>query len=485
MAQDIRSKVILGMDVNEFRRGITQVDSSIKGISKQFQNLGGLIGATFVAGKIADFTKEAIKLGSEMEGVAQGFQRFGSEAELQGLRKATRGLVTDLELMKQTVMAGNFGIPVQELGQLLEFASRRAKETGQSVDYLVNSIVTGIGRKSTLILDNLGISAVRLKQEFNGAALEAQNIGDVTAAVSRIAAEELGKMGEPIDTATDKLLRLSTAWDNFLAKIGGPIAGEAANILEKFMDVIPTGEAGGLSRAIRGYDQMLGTGATMPSFADFSRTQAQGIFGAFPVAGAPVQTAEELAEIAKKRAEREAAVRKEYELQWEVMQNQISLYEQMQTQMEETFKSDLVAGFTSLQLEQIDMLEGEMVPILDKVKERFDTINFIGQQFGQIMNQSFTAALESGQSFFEVLSKALKAYVQQMVAAVAATTALAVISSAFTGGSFLSAFGKLGSSTGLASFFGGQETFEARVKGLDLILANGRANRTSSIINGN
>ena len=485
MAQDIRSKVILGMDVNEFRRGITQVDSSIKGISKQFQNLGGLIGATFVVGKIADFTKEAIKLGSEMEGVAQGFQRFGSEAELQGLRKATRGLVTDLELMKQTVMAGNFGIPVQELGQLLEFASRRAKETGQSVDYLVNSIVTGIGRKSTLILDNLGISAVRLKQEFNGAALEAQNIGDVTAAVSRIAAEELGKMGEPIDTATDKLLRLSTAWDNFLAKIGGPIAGEAANMLEKFMDFIPTGEAGGLSRAIRGYDQMLGTGATMPSFADFSRTQAQGIFGAFPVAATPIQTPEELAEIAKKRAEREAAVRKEYELQWEVMQNQISLYEQMQTQMEETFKSDLIAGFTNLQLEQIDMLEGEMVPILDKVKERFDTINFIGQQFGQIMNQSFTAALESGQNFFEVLSKALKAYIQQMVAAVAATTALAVISSAFTGGSFLSAFGKLGSSTGLASFFGGQETFEARVKGLDLILANGRANRTSSIINGN
>ena len=160
------------MDVNEFRRGITQVDSSIKGISRQFQNLGGLIGATFVVGKIADFTKEAIKLGSKMEGVAQGFQRFGSEAELQGLRKATRGLVTDLELMKRTVMAGNLGIPIQEMGTLLEFATRRARETGESVDYLVNSIVIGIGRKSPRILDNLGISASRLSKEFNGAAVE-------------------------------------------------------------------------------------------------------------------------------------------------------------------------------------------------------------------------------------------------------------------------------------------------------------------------
>ena len=48
---DVRSKVVLGIDVNEFRRGITQVDSSIKGISKQFQNLGGIIGASFAVPK--------------------------------------------------------------------------------------------------------------------------------------------------------------------------------------------------------------------------------------------------------------------------------------------------------------------------------------------------------------------------------------------------------------------------------------------------
>jgi hypothetical protein len=115
--------------------------------------------------------------------------------QLETLRKATRGLVSDLELMKVTVQAGNFGIPIEQMGKLLEFATKRAAETGQSVDYLVNSIVTGIGRKSPLILDNLGISAVRLKEKFGGVAIEAQSIADVAQAVGDIAAEEMGKMG--------------------------------------------------------------------------------------------------------------------------------------------------------------------------------------------------------------------------------------------------------------------------------------------------
>ena len=64
---DVRSKVVLGIDVNEFRRGITQVDSSIKGISRQFQNLGGIIGASFAVGHIINFGKEAVKMASEFE----------------------------------------------------------------------------------------------------------------------------------------------------------------------------------------------------------------------------------------------------------------------------------------------------------------------------------------------------------------------------------------------------------------------------------
>jgi hypothetical protein len=195
MANDVTSKVLLGLDAKEFRRGIQQVDAKLKETSKLFGNLGQAIGAAFIVGQVQAFAAETIKLGSELQTVGRGFARFGNEMQLETLRKATRGLVSDLELMKVTVQAGNFGIPIEQMGKLLEFATKRAAETGQSVDYLVNSIVTGIGRKSPLILDNLGISAVRLKEKFGGVAIEAQSIADVAQAVGDIAAEEMGKMG--------------------------------------------------------------------------------------------------------------------------------------------------------------------------------------------------------------------------------------------------------------------------------------------------
>jgi hypothetical protein len=232
MANDVTSKVILGLDPSEFRRGIQQVDSKLKETSKMFGNLGQAIGAAFAVSQIQAFASEAIKMGSQLETVRKGFERFGDISTLGELRKATRGLVTDLDLMKVAVQAGNFGIPIQQMGQLLEFAARRAAETGQSVDYLVESIVKGIGRKSPLILDNLGISAVALKEKFGGAAIEAQSIADVAKAVGEIASAELGKMGEATDTAADKMLRLATSWDNFKARFGEAVAPAVTGVLD-------------------------------------------------------------------------------------------------------------------------------------------------------------------------------------------------------------------------------------------------------------
>jgi hypothetical protein len=44
---DVTSKVLLGLDAAEFRRGIQQVDAQLKQTSKSFANLGAMIGASF------------------------------------------------------------------------------------------------------------------------------------------------------------------------------------------------------------------------------------------------------------------------------------------------------------------------------------------------------------------------------------------------------------------------------------------------------
>ena len=495
MANDVRSKVVLGIDVMEFRRGIAKVDSSIKGISRQFQNLGGIIGASFAVSHIQQFTVEAVKLGSELTQVSQGFQRFGSAAELEKLRKSTRGLVTDLELMKVTVQAGNFGIPIEQMGQLLDFASRRAAETGQSVDYLVNSIVTGIGRKSPLILDNLGISAVRLKQQFNGAALEAQSVGDVAAAVGRIATDELAKMGEPVESVADDLQRLSVEFENFKAIFGVAVSpvllaalkaieGAAlavyqlgqGNYIQAFMGLV-TGDLPGTPTGI-------GTGGEFPTMPEGMRVAQLGIFDVFPTEPTAGKTKDQLKAEADARKKAADDLRKYYEGLNAEIYRMIGLQEQQAEGERQVFRDELVAGYVPLVMEAVDATENELVPILERTRQEFDNVNLVAQQFGTILTSSFGAAIQSGEDFFDVIGRALKAYVQQLIAATAATVALAAISSAFGGGTFLTAFAKVGQGTGLSGFFGGNEEFVGRVKGFELLLQQGRSNRNSSLLTG-
>src|SRR5690606_23630638 len=119
----------------------------------------------------------------------------------------------------RAVQASNFDISLSALPRLLEFASIRAQQTGQSVDYLVDSIITGIGRKSPLILDNLGISAVALKDKLNGVSVAAASVGEVADAVGRIAEENLKKMAGFSDNAATKTQKLAAEWENFKVQL--------------------------------------------------------------------------------------------------------------------------------------------------------------------------------------------------------------------------------------------------------------------------
>lgn len=237
----------IGADLKDFRSSVRNIDRSLSNMSRGFGALGATIGAAFVVDRIATFGSEASKLAGTVEGVQNAFQRFADPSLLENLRKATRNTTNDLELMQAAVRAQNFGIPMKEMTRLLEFASRRAQETGESIDYLVNSVVTGIGRKSPKILDNLGISASRLSEEFNGAAVEAQSIGDVTRVVAKIAEEEMAKAGDVFVSTGDKAAAFAAAVDNIKIAIGerlnavlGPAMEMFSGILNSITDLMST-----------------------------------------------------------------------------------------------------------------------------------------------------------------------------------------------------------------------------------------------------
>lgn len=193
-------------------------------ISKGFKEMRGQLMQVIVGyvsfNKIMSEVSAGMEDAKQLEGVKAAFDNLNDPNLLSNLRAATKGTVSDLELMKQAVQAKNFEIPLETLGNLMEFARRRAKDTGESVEYLTQSIVTGIGRKSPLILDNLGISATRLKEKMNGVTMEASSIGDVAKAVGKIIEEENARSGKEIDTNSEKLAAQQAKWENIRAEIG-------------------------------------------------------------------------------------------------------------------------------------------------------------------------------------------------------------------------------------------------------------------------
>ena len=172
--------------------------------------IGFLVNA---AQRMKEFVWESTKVAQESEGIIRAFERLNQPDLLSNLRQATRGTVSDLQLMKSAVRADNFNIPLESFGNMLKFAQQRAIDTGESVDYLVNSIVDGIGRKSSLVLDNLGISAARLQNEV-------KKTGDFSQAAIKIINEELEKQGELALTGADRAQQSAVKWENAQLKVG-------------------------------------------------------------------------------------------------------------------------------------------------------------------------------------------------------------------------------------------------------------------------
>jgi hypothetical protein len=217
--------VMISANAAEFNRALAESNKGIKGFQDSLLSMGRTLGIGFGIQQISSFGIELVKLAGVADGVNQAFVKIANSAKvLQEMKDATRGTVSELELMKAAVQSSNFGIPIEQLGTLFEFAYERAKATGQSVDYLVNSIVVGIGRKSPLILDNLGISAVQLKEKLRGVSTEAATVGQVAEAVGKIATASLEATGKSAETASEKIAQIGATWDDIKVRIGTGLA---------------------------------------------------------------------------------------------------------------------------------------------------------------------------------------------------------------------------------------------------------------------
>ncbi|RGW67912.1 2-oxoacid:ferredoxin oxidoreductase subunit delta [Segatella copri] len=165
---------------------------------------------------IAELINGGLEMAEQADGVTRAFNNLNQEGLLDNLRKATKGTVNDVQLMTAAVQANDFRIPLEDLGKYLEFAQLKAQQTGQSVDYMTNSIVTGLGRKSPLILDNLGISAAEISEKT-------KETGDFMKAVAEIVDTQLAEAGETYISAADRAARKTVELQNAQKALGDEI----------------------------------------------------------------------------------------------------------------------------------------------------------------------------------------------------------------------------------------------------------------------
>lgn len=185
--------------------------------------------------KTKEFVAESMKIATQADGILHAFQNLDRPDLLANLRTATKNTVSDLELMKASVQAKDFRIPLDDLGKYLQFAQLKAQQTGQSVDYMTNSIVTGLGRKSLMILDNLGLSAAEINEEI-------KKTGNFMTAVANIIDRQLAASDLYV-SAADRAIQADTKMENAKLKLGKRLSWLSdwwVNLKNKMADTINT-----------------------------------------------------------------------------------------------------------------------------------------------------------------------------------------------------------------------------------------------------
>jgi hypothetical protein len=238
----IKKYKVLSADVQKYNSLLNDSTKQTNGLT---DSLGGIV--NFVRGGImAALVKETAQalgnmaiLAGKIEGVKIAFDKLpGSTKILNDMRVATRGMLTDYNLMQRALQAKNFKIPLEEFATLLDFATVRAQQTGQEVDYLVDSIVRGIGMQSVLRLDNLGISAARLRKQFEGVSIRSLEIADVTKGVTEVIREEMAEMGGYVKTSETSVGNLGRAWNELKNIFSTGTSGFTAAVSDFFADTL-------------------------------------------------------------------------------------------------------------------------------------------------------------------------------------------------------------------------------------------------------
>jgi hypothetical protein len=249
MSDTISKTLQVMLRVDGVQQGEKQVDrfnQAISGLSSAVKS--AVVG--FVGWKALNIASEFIKEAAELQKTAAAWESVTVKMGVNGrqlleqMKVASRGTVSEIDMMMQGIRANVMGIPMENLPRLMEIAKAAARGMGQTTSFMFESIVLGIARQSRLILDNLGIivseekvyeeATARLGHELSDTEKKQAFLNEVLKQGQSI----IDKVGSSTDSLSDIIERGDAAWKEFKGNLGSFIAIVAGPTLQFWADFI-------------------------------------------------------------------------------------------------------------------------------------------------------------------------------------------------------------------------------------------------------
>jgi hypothetical protein len=180
-----------------------------------FVNLAGGIGSIVTGlGTLAAGAERVIRIADETASQSLKAQQVSANLQVSigGAREAFKGYVDDIELARIANMAFELGVVKTgaELTDLAAGVQAKSERLGVSATELFDNAVTGIGRGSALILDNLGIildqaKAEKIYADSLGKAVEQLTAYEKAQSFAKAATIEIAKAGKEASVSVDGL----------------------------------------------------------------------------------------------------------------------------------------------------------------------------------------------------------------------------------------------------------------------------------------
>lgn len=237
--QDLLVK--LGIDSADYNKGLNDAEKKASSFSSTIKKvIGGIaIGAAVVKGvhELAGAIEDCVTAAIPLEGIQQSFDGLtasfegGSKKMLKSLQESSYGMIKQSDLMKSFNTAASL-VSVdfaQQLPDAMKYLSKVSAATGQDMNFMMDSLVKGVGRMSPMILDNLGIqvdlaSATKRAAEMYGVEESALSKTQQQAGMMAIVLEKLetntAAMPEVAGTAAQSFAALKVNISNLKEEIG-------------------------------------------------------------------------------------------------------------------------------------------------------------------------------------------------------------------------------------------------------------------------